>query len=203
MIKRIVIKNAGYLYCNSNFYSSHDTIQSYQVFDFKTGINKLFGDIDSGIWGISYYISMFNTDVDKKLFSEPFTALVDGKEVTLQDLSKQACYLDQTVYPLFKSKRKTVYQLIKKGLKASGLKTTPEEICNLFSLSPGRIIKPIKSVGNERFRAMCAVGYAYGKQIFCFPWLSKKMINYYGNNISWLLDILEKLNVIVILPSGS
>ena len=28
------------------------------------------------------------------------------------------------------------------------------------------------------------------------------MFDYYTNNILWLLDILEKLNVIVILPVG-
>ena len=120
----------------------------------------------------------------------------------ISDLTKHCCYLDNTLYSLFSSKRKTVLQLITKGLKKSQINMTAEQVCQLFKLDSERIHRPIYQVGNERFRAMAAVGYAYGKQVFCFPWLSKKMFDYFTNNILWLLDIIDELNLIAIVPIG-
>ena len=202
MIKEIVVANSGYLNCKSCFYTSHDTLQEQDVFRFTIGINQLIGDIDSGIWGISYLLSMYNIDICKKMLFNPPIAMVNGEEIFLESLTNSCCYLDHTAYPLFSSKRKTVRQLIKKGIKKSGSKLNVEEIIDMFSLDSSRVDRPINCVGNERFRAMAAIGYAYGKQIFCFPWLSKKMFDYYTNNILYLLDVLEKCGMIVILPVG-
>ena len=202
MIKEILFSCEGHINCKSKFYTSHDVLQEYMNFKFTTGINNLFGDIDSGAFGVSYLLSMYNIDVNKKLLSSPLIATVDGKPETLDVLSKKCCYLDDDFFPLFSSKRKTILQLIEKGIKKSKINQTAEKICNLFLLDSERIHRPIKYVGNERFRAMAAVGYSFGYQVFCFPWLSKKMFNYYTNNILWLLDILEKLKVVVIVPRG-
>lgn len=49
---------------------------------------------------------------------------------------------------------------------------------------------------------MAAVGYVYGKEIFCFPWLSQNRFDYYHGNITDLLNILEGLKKVVILPVG-
>lgn len=203
MVKEIFFSNEGYVNCKSCFYTSHDVLQKSMTFKFYTGTNKLVGDIDSGIWGVSYLLSMFNVNVEKETFLMPLVAVVDGKEMPLKQLAEHSCYLDESVYPLFSSRKKTVLGMIKRGVEKSGIDMTPQEICDMFLLDSYRIEKPIRYVGNEKFRAMAAVGYAYGKEIFCFPWLSKTMYDYYTNNITWLLDILEKLNTIVILPIGS
>lgn len=57
-IKTITFNNSGYLYCKSNFYTSHDTLQEQDKFHFHKGVNKLVCDINSGIWGVSYLLSM-------------------------------------------------------------------------------------------------------------------------------------------------
>ena len=202
MIKEIIVYNSGYINCKSNFYTSHDTLQERDVYQFNSGVNRLFGDIDSGIWGISYLLSMYNIDINSKALFNPHIALVDGKEVHLSELSKRCCYLDHKHYPLFSSKRKSVRKLIESGIKKSGTSLTCDEIANMFLLDNCRIERPIYCVGNERFRAMAAVGFAFGKEVFCFPWLSKKMIDYYGNNINLLLELLESIGVVAIVPSG-
>ena len=202
MIKKLSILADGYVHCKSNFYTSTDVMNGKTII-FSTGVNKLVGDIDGGFWGISYIISMFDElKKNKDYFLESIITTVNDKEFSISELSKQSCYLDETLYPLFYSKRKTVVQLIAKGLKRSQMDTTVDEVCNLFKLDSQRIHRPIYQVGNERFRAMAAVGYAFGKQVFCFPWLSKKMFDYYTNNILWLLDIIETLNLVAIVPVG-
>lgn len=200
MINEITFKNEGYLYCKSVFYSSYNVLNLSMNFKFTTGVNKLFGEIDSGAWGISYLFSMYAYDVQKELFFNPLFANVDGYEIPLETLSKSCCYLDEKTYPLFSKKHKTVRNLIQKGLRKTKNNKTTKEICELFMLDPERIERPICNVGNEKFRAMAAIGYAHGKQIFCFPWMSQRIYNHYSSNILTLLDILEKLKKIVILP---
>jgi len=49
---------------------------------------------------------------------------------------------------------------------------------------------------------MAAIGYAIGKDIFCFPWMSQNRFESFHSNIVGILPILESLNKIVILPIG-
>lgn len=200
MIKEIDVSIDCGVICKSNFYNSHDVLNDFTKFKFSSGVNMLVGDIDSGIWAVSYILSMYKHL--KKMIYYHKSVAVDGKETTFEEITEYCCYLDQTQYPLFSSKRKSVRKLIEKGLKISHLEKTADEIIELFCLDSERVERPICCVGNERFRAMAAVGYAFGKQVFCFPWLSKKMFEYYTNNILWTLEMLEKLEMIVIVPVG-
>lgn len=79
------------------------------------------------------------------------------------------------VFTLF-STGKSVRKLIMQGIKKNKLDCTPDDIKALFELDDQRFERPVKCVGNERFRAMAAIGYAYGKQVYCFPWLSKSVL---------------------------
>ena len=198
-IKNINIRNDGYILCESAFYTVDDIINENKNFEFNTGVNVLHGEIDSGNFAVSYLISMYNK-VNKETLFLPFEATVNGQVMPLADLTKYACYMDLK-YPLFASNR-SVERLISSGLKKSGLQKTVKDIKNLFGLDDDRFQRPLKCVGNERFRAMAAVAYSYDKQIYCFPWMSKMRFDYYGKNISWLLQVLESLGKIIILPCG-
>ena len=61
---------------------------------------------------------------------------------------------------------------------------------------------PLSGIGNERFRCMAAIGYAYDKDIFCFPWLSRMRFDYYHRNLTDVLQILKDRQKIVIFPIG-
>ena len=202
MIKTIEFCGKDGILCKSKFYSCSDHLNRQEKFIFNRGVNLLIGEIDDGNFAVSYLLSMYNKCVRKRSFNYPLVLTIDGQQTDLEKFTKRCCYLDEGEYPLLKSKRKTVRQLIKKGLKKSKIDKTPDEVIELFRLTPERIDRPICSVGNERFRAMAAVGYSYGKEVFCFPWLSKRMFDYYTNNILWLLDIFEELKVIAIVPVG-
>lgn len=201
-IKDIVLSNEGSLNCKSCRYTAYDTMQLSMSFHFSVGINYMMGDIDSGIWGVSYLLSMYHRKYPQ-YFYKPLSALVNGEEMSIEALSKYCCYMDEEYYPLFSSKRKTVRYLIEKGLKKSKIDKTFDEIFQTFGLSSDRLDRPICHTGNEKIRAMAAVGYAHGKQVFCFPWLSQKMVEYYKYHLLWTFDALEKLGAIVIFPSGA
>ena len=79
---------------------------------------------------------------------------------------------------------------------------TPDEIIDMFKLDEERITRPISQVGNMKFRAMAAVGFSFGKEVFCFPWFSEKLFTAFHNQLPGAIDILGTLNKVVIFPKG-
>lgn len=199
-ISNINVKIEGYAHCKSDFYSAHDTLSSSSCYTFSLGVNKLIGEIDSGNWAISYLLSMYNhRPEDFILFDNPEVA-INNRLISLNELSEISCYMDK-IYPLF-STNDSVKKLIIQGLECSKLNYSYESIRNLFHIDSERFERPLTGFGNEIFRAMAAIGFAYGKEIFCFPWISIKRFESYHNNLIALLTILETLRKIVIIPTG-
>ena len=200
-ISDVNVHNEGYVDCKSSFYSCNDILSASERYNFCHGVNRLIGDIDSGIWAISYLMSMYGCAPkrDFVLFA-PLEIVVNGFVLTLDQFTEYSCYMDK-VYPLFSTKL-SIINLVSKGLKKSKTGYSVEEIREIFKISEDRFQLPLKKVGNEIFKAMAAIGFANGKQVFCFPWQSKQRFSYYHQNLTDLLDTLEKLNCIVVLPIG-
>lgn len=198
IMKKINIKAEGYVHCKSNFYCVQDLLN--ESHSLSAGVNKLFGEIDSGNWAISYLLSMYkHRKRDFALFGE--VEIFVGKDrISFDDLLKKSCYMDKS-YPLFSS-NKTVEQLVSKGLKKNKSHLSPEEIREIFGIHEFRFKRPLKGVGNDIFQAMAAIGFSYGKEIFCFPWLSKMRFDSYHEHLPFLLETLEKLNMTAIVPIG-
>lgn len=200
IINDIKISCSGYIYCKSSFYSAQDLFSNKVEFNFFTGTNKLVGEIDSGVWAISYLISMYEYQKKDFILHEQPIVMVNNKLAHLSEISKLSCYIDES-YPLFSS-NVSVRKLITKGLKKSEIKYSVDDIKNIFSLDDQRFERPLRCIGNERFRAMTAIGYSYGKEIFCFPWFSNKRFECFHNSIPYSLKILEHFKKISILPLG-
>ena len=200
IISNINVQNEGYVYCKSRFYSVQDSLSNNSRYMFSQGINKLVGDIDSGNWAISYLLSMYkNRPKDFILFEQP-KVTVNNKLISLNELSEFSCYMDK-LDPLF-SANYSVKKLIIKGLERSKLNCSYDDLKNLFQIDGERFEKPLNGVGNEIFKAMAAIGFSYGKQVFCFPWLSNKRFEGFHENLTILLHILGDLKKIVIIPVG-
>ena len=199
-IFEIAVSNDGYISCRSNFCSAQDFLSNDLSYKFLPGTNIMRGEIDSGNWAVSYLLSMYKHRMrDFILFQQPEVS-VNCKPLPLCEFSELSCYMDR-LYPLFCGKR-SVERLIKQGLKRSKLSYSCNDVCKLFCLDSDRIQRSLNGVGNEIFRAMAAIGFSYGKEVFCFPWLSKRRFEYYSKNLSILLEILESLNKVVIVPIG-
>ena len=72
----------------------------------------------------------------------------------------------------------------------------------MFYIDSDRFERPLKNVGNEIFKAMAAIGFSYNKEVFCFPWLSNSRFESYHENLTTLLQVLEKSKKTVIIPIG-
>lgn len=196
----IKIDFCGYAFCKSTFYTVHDC--SNREFHFTKGVNRLEGEIDDGIFGISYIISMYDylKKTEKESFSSPHEAIVNGSSMKMSELTKYSCYLD-TSYPLLSSNKPIIY-LIKKGLSKTALSYTADEILELFKIQAHHHYSSIKQSGNEKFKAMAAISFCFGKDVFCFPWLSKSRYKAFNNHMPFLLDLLASLDKTIILPIG-
>lgn len=200
-IESIQIENHGYVTCRSEFYMSEDLLNKTEN-RFCKGINRLNGEIDSGVWAISYVLSMYETRrKDFTLFESP-KVIVNGCDWNLENLMPYTCYMDKRYYPMFSSKKLSVEKLVRHGIRKNHLEYTSDEIRDLFHMDAERFQRPIFGVGNERFRAMAAVGYVHGKEVYCFPWMSQLRFEAPHGHMTDLLDILERLQKIVILPIG-
>ena len=165
---------------------------------FDVGVNILQGSVDSAAWAISYVLSMYNSK------SEEFVLHAENSDIDMQienikKIVSKACYLDP-ICQLY-SKTETVEKIVEKALKKQNSDISSKEICELFHIYEGRFQRPLNAVGNELFRCMAAIGYANGRDVFCFPWISKKLVTYYIRNILDVLEILCNLNKIVLFPT--
>ena len=160
----------------------------------------LVGEIDSGGWAVSYLLSMLECRPKDFVMSEIPQITVNGEPMPFHELSKFTCYMDRS-FPLFSS-RASVRHCVEKGLKSNGLTLCADDVKDLFCLDSQRFERPLAGVGNEIFQAMSAIAYCCGKQVFCFPWLSKSRFEGYHKNLSGALEMLEGLNKTVIMPVG-
>lgn len=199
-INNITLRNEGYVYCKSNFYTAQDELSANTSYTFSTGINKLLGEIDSGGWAVSYLLSMYNQNPDDFILFEPPEVFVNDKFISLDDLSEFSCYMDKS-HSLFGSAL-SVKSCVVQGIRNNQLNLSPSDVRKLFLIDGDRFEMPLSGTGNEIYKAMAAIGYCHNKQIFCFPWLSEHRFNYYRSNITYLLDLLNQLGKMVVLPMG-
>lgn len=202
----IKITNDGYVNCKSRFYTSSDLLFENDIYSFHRGENILRGEIDSGVWAVSYLLSMYTYAPKDFVLFQPATAEVDGATVGLDELSKKACYMDYTYYPLFRS-RASVRQLIKRGLNQThltlfGAPLTVDDVCEMFMFDDERSQRRIAYCGNESVSSMAAVGYAFGREIFCYPWHSVKRFNCFRYRFYYAFELFERLGLMAIVPVG-
>ena len=120
-IKYICVKNDGYVDCRSEFYSASDTLDSENEYEFTIGINKLFGEIDSHIWAISYYLSMYKYRPKDFVLYKPLEVVVNDITLPLNEVLTYTCYMDK-IYPLFSTKKEKKLARVKKSLPRFSLR---------------------------------------------------------------------------------
>ncbi len=199
-MRNIKIKAHGYVFCKSTLYSVQDVIQgNYFTFEFKVGRNDLVGEIDSGIFGISYLIPMYKR-LSKREKSRITIdgVIIDGEATTLDTLTSRSCYIERGVR-LFKNNRSVIEQ-VRRGLGKSGMNYTAEELLLLFGVEEHYHGRKLLEVGNAEFQARSAIAFAYGIEIFSFPWFSEKRYQYFKHRLDYLLKVLGELNKIAIFP---
>lgn len=199
-IKKITVQAEGYVYCRSKYYCANDILSKDTDYSFSPGVCKLKGEIDSGNWAVSYLLSMYGSSPkDFVLYDSPVT-YVNDRPMPISELERYTCYLDERFH-LFHG-YSSAKKMVEKGLKQSGSDYSCDDFREMFCLDDERFERPLKTCGNEAIRAMAAIGFAYDRQVFCFPWLSNRRFVYHYNAIQTILDVLEQAGKIVLLPVG-
>lgn len=101
--------------------------------------------------------------------------------------------------------KKTVAQEIEMALNSSGMGLSVDDVVGKFDLSECRMDFKLEHGGWEGWRASAAIGYAMGKQIFCFPWLyTVRLIDIVlCTGYFFYAERLKKEGAIVIIPGGN
>ena len=197
----IIINNVeGHIHCKSDFYTAHTTVDLNETFTFLKGINIIQCEIDSEFWPICYLLSMYDHVSSKDIFLFGDPEIILDQKRSLSQVNRLSCYMDLS-FPLFCS-NKSINNLIQKGLKKSGMELSVSDIKQLFALDEERSKRPLSQAGNERYRAMAAIAYCNKKELFCFPWFSKKMYQYYYYHFKKICEVLNDQGKTVILPIG-
>lgn len=196
----IRIQCDGYVNCRSSFYTALNVLHP-EEYCLSSGVNILRGDIDSGVWAISYLLSMYHFRKSDFVLQEAPVVTVDDEAKPLKAVSGISCYLDRA-YPLFRSSQ-TVRSLIEMGIKKTGAPFSLMELQDLFHLDAQRIDRKLHQCGNEGISAMSAIGVAYSKQVFCFPWFSDYRLQWIQPRLQNTATVLADLGKTVILPLGS
>lgn len=198
-IESLSVKAEGYAFCKSQFYSVEDIV-SDSYCEFKRGLTVLKGGIDSGNWALSYLLSMYKYKKNDFYLNPILEICVNHKATTLDEVLSNSCYIDES-YPLFSSK-KTVETLVATGIAKSKQDLSTERVKEIFGLDCERFKRAVSCNGNEKYRAMVAIAYAYGKQIYCFPWFSRMRYAGLKNNIEPIFNIANELGIVILPTEG-
>ena len=158
------------------------------------------GEIDSGLWAISYFLSMFGADKKSIILHETPIIQLNGCNMSMEQIQSKAVYLDAS-FPFFRNSF-SVCKNIEKGLRKSKSDFSVCDISTMFELTKERLDRPISACGNEKLRAMAAIGFSYGKIIYCYPWMSYRRYIYFQSHIRLNEKALMPYNTIEILPIG-
>lgn len=160
---------------------------------FKSGeIYGLVGAVNSFGTAISYLMTGWSNLYNNKI-------MIDKKVISQKELQFLSCYVQRSPYHTIPGLL-SVREEINKGIKKIG--KSAEEIIRKFSLTENRLDRKLVYTGNESWRASLAIGYAYDKKIFCFPYVDKICDEELQRiNLTYFIEMLKKDNCIIIIPT--
>lgn len=138
---------------------------------------------------------------------------IDDKKETISSIVENSWYVGHDIYgshkPLFDIygtrnpllRRKSIREQIIAGVKANHCDLNADIIQNMFELSEPRVGRSIKYMSGVRWKASIAIGYAYGKKIFCYPWMNSYDVKLFGEQITKSIKVLTDNNCTVIFPT--
>ena len=189
--------------CQSSFFTSRKSFS--QISHCFTG-GKVYGivsDFGCGSWGLVTCLGGRCECPDGEVF-------LDGERIECSELTKYSCFVSESLYDGVNSTQDymTPRRCIERALSISGLLYSVGEIKEMFALSGdgidspvdiGRFNRDLRYVSGEIWRISVAVGFAMGKEVFCFPWLNEREV---ARVQEPYVKTLREKGKIVLIPSG-
>jgi ABC-type uncharacterized transport system ATPase subunit len=153
-----------------------------------------------GAWALSWIIAGRRQPDRGKLF-------INEDVVTASHLRAVSWAVRHDEIKRFGFIKQSVRSQIQAGLKThrQHLNITEDDIKEIFLLTEGRYDRPLSQLSHEAWRASCAIGFAHGKKIFCFPHMSFLRPGFIDEyDTLWLVDMLDFLathHCLVIYPA--
>lgn len=128
---------------------------------------------------------------------------VDDKESSIDYIIRNSWYvgLDTNKKKCKLRRKKTIRECIESGVRETAQECDAQMIGNLFNVSKERVERNIRYASGERWKASAAIGYAYGKKIFCYPWMNSKDVELLRQQLSETIKILIDCECIIIFPT--
>lgn len=127
---------------------------------------------------------------------------IDDKKEPLSSIVENSWYVGYDIYGSRNPfKRKSIKEQIKAGVQATHCELDADTIQNMFCVSNPRAGRSIKHVSGERWKAFIAIGFAYGKKIFCYPWMNSEDIEHLKVQMKKNIEVLTNNDCIVVLPT--
>ena len=192
-MKKIYVNNIQYA---GNLHS-HDVTDPLEKLTCELEFGKVYGlqgSIGDGAWTLSWIIGGLLTP-------DQGTLLLDDKKINANYLRKISWIVRYDEIKRFGF----ISQSVKAQIQSGITELREENLINSFYLTPERYTRKLSQQSSEAWRSSCAIGFAHGKKIFCFPHMSyirPKFITEYRS--LWLEDMLNFLKVsgsLVLFPS--
>lgn len=199
-MKLIVNNLSGFVTCRSNRGIYSMTLDGFCA-EFSSGVTVLSGDVDSGGWGVAYALAF--TGKDKRiLLNEDSEICFGNTRYSVAEFTEKVGYLDVITFQRKLEKRRTVREQIDRNIKKNGSAISVADVQEMFHLSESRLDRPLYQNGNEALRAEAAIEFAAGKEVFCFPWFSARMLCYYAGHLQIICKALSEKGKIVLIPTS-
>jgi hypothetical protein len=203
MIKIQLLNFQDGVECKSILFTSKESFFKVSHSFVGGNIYGLISDFGCGSWGLVTCLGGRCEHPDGEVF-------LNDERIECSELKKYSCFISESLYDGINSTQDylTPRKCIEKALSISGLPYTVEEIKNMFNLSgdgincpvnDGRFNRDLRHVSGEIWNISIAVGFALGKEIFCFPWLNEREISRVQEPH---IKILKENKKIVLIPSN-
>ena len=130
---------------------------------------------------------------------------VDNAEVSLDYIIENSWYIgydNRKKTGAFRDfRRNSIREQIEYGIGHYTCDHELSEIKNAFSISDDRFERNIKYVSGERWNASAAIGFSYGKRIFCYPWMNSYDVQLFEIRLAKAVSFLLEFDCIVVFPT--
>lgn len=155
----------------------------------------LAGNNESDNWALSYLLTGWH-NLKKGEIS------INDIVVNSEELRNISCYVGRSNYLNRFQKQLTVKEYIQLGINLNNPNLNIDEISYRFKLSNNRLNRILAYTGNEHWRASLAIGYAFNKKIYCFPYIDEELYSeFVRTEVINFIPLLTQNNGIVILPA--
>ena len=186
--------------CTSQLFQSRESF-GRNSYDFRGGnVYGIVSDFGCGSWGL--VTSLGGKGGTDSLYSDG-DVLLDGVKASPEERRIVSAFVGDNIFDGINSPTEllSARKCIEKALQISGLRYSPSEIKDVFSLSDERYERDLKYVSGEIFRISIAINFALGKSIYCFPWANEHDIMNILH-ISSIIGFLKKNNKIILIPTS-